>query len=181
VAPITRIASASALDSEFDAARKRGNEGLMIKNPESTYLPGRRGMAWIKLKKVAATLDVVVTSVEYGHGRRNQVLSDYTFSVRTPEGGLAVIGKAYSGLTDAEIAALTPQFQKTTVRQRGRVFDVEPLIVLEVAFDSIQPSTRHPSGFSLRFPRIVRIRSDKSPSEVDTIETASRLASLNSD
>jgi DNA ligase-1 len=181
VAPITRISSASALDNAFDAARKRGNEGLMIKNPESAYLPGRRGMAWIKLKKAAATLDVVVTSVEYGHGRRNQVLSDYTFSVRTPEGGLAVIGKAYSGLTDAELAALTPKFQKTTVRQRGRVFDVEALIVLEVAFDSIQPSTRHPSGFSLRFPRIVRIRSDKSPSEIDTIETASRMASRDPD
>ncbi len=177
VAPITRISSASALDSEFDAARKRGNEGLMIKDPESAYLPGRRGMAWIKLKKAAATLDVVVTSVEYGHGRRNQVLSDYTFSVRTSDGGLAAIGKAYSGLTDAEIAALTPQFQKTTLRQRGRVFDVEPLVVLEVAFDSIQPSTRHPSGFSLRFPRIVSIRSDKSPGEIDTIESASRLAS----
>jgi len=177
VAEVTLIESAGAIEREFDAARVRKNEGLMIKDPLSSYLPGRRGMAWIKLKKAAATLDVVVTAVEYGHGRRREVLSDYTFSVRGESGAFSKIGKAYSGLTDAEISKLTPVFQKLTIRQRGRVFDVEPCIVLEVAFDSIQASTRHSSGLSLRFPRIVRIRTDKTPDEIDTVESASRLVS----
>jgi len=175
MADVTAVTSAAALDQEFDAARQRKNEGLMIKDADSRYLPGRRGMAWIKLKKAAATLDVVVTAVEYGHGRRRGVLSDYTFSVRGENGTLATIGKAYSGLTDAEIATLTPVFQKLTIRQTGRVFDVEPRVVLEVAFDSIQASTRHRSGFSLRFPRIVRIRTDKTQDDIDSVESAARL------
>lgn len=177
MATVTVIQSAQAIDQEFDAARGRNNEGLMIKDPDSSYLPGRRGMSWIKFKKAAATLDVVVTAVEYGHGRRRGVLSDYTFSVRGENGTLATIGKAYSGLTDAEIASLTPVFQKLTIRQRGKIFEVEPRVVLEIAFDSIQPSKRHASGLSLRFPRILRIRSDKSPGDIDSIQSATRLIS----
>lgn len=168
--------SAEAIDIEFLAARQRGREGLMIKDPRSAYLPGRRGIAWVKLKKVSATLDVVVVAVEYGHGRRNQVLSDYTFAVRAENGGLVTIGKAYSGLTDAEIQGLTTRFLKLVRGQRGRVLDVDPVVVLEVAFDSIQPSTRHPSGYALRFPRIHRIRDDKSADEIDSLATAARLA-----
>lgn len=175
VAPVRIVESPDAIEAEFSAARDRRNEGLMVKDPASHYLPGRRGMAWIKFKKAAATLDVVVTSVEYGHGCRAGVLSDYTFSVLGDAGELLVIGKAYSGLTDAEIAALTPEFQKSTIRQRGRVFDVEPRVVLEIAFDSIQRSGRHASGLALRFPRIVRIRHDKTADAIDTLETALRL------
>jgi DNA ligase-1 len=152
----------------------------MIKDPESAYLPGRRGIAWVKLKKAFATLDVVVVAVEYGHGRRSQVLSDYTFAVRGDQGTLLTIGKAYSGLTDAEILMLTERFLKLVRAQRGRVLEVEPVVVLEIAFDSIQRSNRHNSGFALRFPRIHRIREDKSLQEIDTLASAARLANSES-
>lgn len=178
VLPIARAGSAEEIDVAFDAARNRNNEGLIAKSPSSHYAPGRRGMAWIKLKKAFATLDVVVVSVEYGHGRRREVLSDYTFAVRGAGDELLNIGKAYSGLTDAEIAMLTERFRKLIVRQRGRVLDVRPEVVLEVAFDSIQPSARHASGLAMRFPRIHRIRADKIAADIDTLETACRLAGL---
>jgi len=178
IVPIARAKSAAEIESSFLAARGRGNEGLIAKLPHSPYAPGRRGMAWVKLKKAFATLDVVVVSVEYGHGKRRAVLSDYTFAVRGEDGALLNIGKAYSGLTDLEIAALTGRFQDSIVRQRGRVFDVRPEIVLEVAFDSIQPSARHASGLALRFPRIHRIRDDKTVADIDTLSSARRLAGL---
>ena len=175
-----RFADASALDVEFDAARARGNEGLMIKDPSSLYKPGRRGREWLKLKKALATLDVVVTAVELGHGKRRSVLSDYTFAVRRSEtdGELLNIGKAYSGLTDVEIAEMTEWFREHTIQQfaHGRVRIVEPRIVLEVTFDRVQPSNRHKSGFALRFPRIVRLRPDKNPDEIDTLETVKQLS-----
>ena len=176
-----RFTDASALDDEFDAARARGNECLMIKDPASLYKPGRRGREWLKLKKALATLDVVVTAVELGHGKRRSVLSDYTFAVRRSEidGELLNIGKAYSGLTDVEIAEMTEWFREHTIQQfaHGRVRIVEPRIVLEVTFDQVQPSNRHKSGFALRFPRIVRLRPDKNPDEIDTLETVRTLAS----
>jgi DNA ligase-1 len=176
-----RFTDSSALDDEFDAARARGNEGLMIKDPSSFYKPGRRGREWLKLKKALATLDVVVTTVELGHGRRRNVLSDYTFAVRRSEtdGELLNIGKAYSGLTDVEIAEMTEWFRAHTVQEfaHGRVRIVEPRIVLEVTFDRVQPSKRHKSGYALRFPRIVRLRPDKKPDEIDTLETVQKLAS----
>jgi DNA ligase-1 len=175
-----RFADASALDDEFDAARARGNEGLMIKDPSSLYKPGRRGREWLKLKKALATLDVVVTAVELGHGKRRSVLSDYTFAVRRSEtdGELLNIGKAYSGLTDVEIVEMTEWFREHTIQQfaHGRVRIVEPRIVLEVTFDRVQPSNRHKSGFALRFPRIVRLRPDKNPDEIDTLETVRKLS-----
>jgi len=175
-----RFGDVSALDAEFDAARARGNEGLVIKDPSSFYKPGRRGREWLKLKKALATLDVVVTAVELGHGKRRSVLSDYTFAVRRSEadGELLNIGKAYSGLTDAEIAEMTEWFRAHTIQEfaHGRVRVVEPRIVLEVAFDRVQPSGRHKSGYALRFPRIVRLRPDKSADEIDTLETVRKLA-----
>ncbi len=175
-----RFTEAAALDDEFDEARARGNEGLMIKDPLSRYKPGRRGREWLKLKKALATLDVVVTTVELGHGKRRNVLSDYTFAVRRSETEpeLLNIGKAYSGLTDAEIAEMTEWFKAHTLQQfaHGRVRIVEPRIVLEVTFDRVQPSNRHKGGYALRFPRIVRLRPDKSPDEIDTLETVRKLA-----
>lgn len=171
---------AKLLDDEFEGARARGNEGLMIKSPESTYKPGRRGRDWLKLKRAVATLDVVVTAVEVGHGKRRHLLSDYTFAVRRSlqDEELLNIGKAYSGLTDKELTELTEWFQQHTIREfgHGRVRLVEPQIVIEVTFDRVQPSKRHKSGFALRFPRILRLRPDKSPAEVDTLETVRRLA-----
>lgn len=175
-----RFADSTALDDEFDAARARGNEGLMIKDPASFYKPGRRGREWLKLKKALATLDVVVTTVELGHGKRRGVLSDYTFAVRRSEtdGELLNIGKAYSGLTDVEIAEMTEWFREHTIQEfaHGRVRIVEPKIVLEVTFDRVQPSKRHKGGYALRFPRIVRLRPDKNVEEIDTLDTVQRLA-----
>ena len=160
----------AALDAEFALARERGNEGLMVKDPHSPYRPGRRGLEWLKVKRARPTLDVVVTAVEWGHGKRRGVLSDYTFAVR--DGDTFVnVGKAYSGLTDKEIAELTEYFKTRTVKDFGRVRLVIPDTVIEVAFDQIQRSTRHASGFALRFPRIVRLRPDKPVSDIDTLET----------
>jgi DNA ligase-1 len=175
-----RFREAAALDDEFDAARTRGNEGLMIKDPWSYYKPGRRGREWLKLKRALATLDVVVTTVELGHGKRRGVLSDYTFAVRRSENDaeLLNIGKAYSGLTDVEIAQMTEWFRGHTLQEfaHGRVRLVEPRIVLEVTFDRVQPSNRHKSGYALRFPRIVRLRPDKNVEDIDTLETVRKLA-----
>jgi DNA ligase-1 len=169
-------AGAEELDRIFAETRERGNEGLMLKNPESPYTPGRRGLSWLKLKRPLATLDCVVTAVEWGHGKRRGVLSDYTFAVRDEEGDRLVnVGKAYTGLTDAEIATMTRYFLEHTVVDHGRVRLVEPDTVVEVAFDSIQRSARHKSGFALRFPRIVRLRDDKTPKDIDTLATVEAL------
>lgn len=174
-----RVREASELDAEFDAARARGNEGLMIKDPRSSYKPGKRGREWLKLKRALATLDVVVTAVEVGHGKRRNLLSDYTFAVRRSEEDpeLLNVGKAYSGLTDVELAELTEWFRAHTLQEfaHGRVRIVEPKIVLEVTFDRVQESKRHKSGYALRFPRILRLRDDKSPEEIDTLDTVRRL------
>jgi DNA ligase 1 len=164
------------LERIFAETRERGNEGLMVKAPQSSYSPGRRGMAWLKLKRPLATLDVAVTAVEWGHGKRRGVLSDYTFAVRDEANQrLANIGKAYSGLTDAEIATMTRHFLATTVADYGHQRAVVPETVIEVAFDSIQRSNRHRSGFALRFPRIVRLRPDKPVSEIDTLARVEEL------
>src|SRR5262249_30505971 len=158
-------------------ARHRLNEGLMIKDPESSYVPGNRGMFWFKLKKELATLDVVVVGAELGHGKRNNVLSDYTFAVRDETTGkLLAIGKAYSGLTDVEIAELTEHFNQNTIADHGRYREVKPDVILEIAFNSIQPSSRHASGLALRFPRIKAIRRDKNVDSIDTLQYARELA-----
>lgn len=173
-APVFRASSPQELDQLFEAAQARGNEGLMIKDPASAYSPGRRGKSWLKLKRELATLDVVVTAVEYGHGKRIGVLSDYTFAVRDGD-RLLNIGKAYSGLTDIEIAEMTQWFLKHTIEDHGMRLVVEPKIVLEVAFNNMMCSDRHNSGYALRFPRIVRLRPDKLPEEADTIERVKEI------
>lgn len=171
-----RIRPVEALDPEFTIAKTRANEGLMIKHPDSVYTPGRRGMGWLKYKKPLEPLDVVVTGVEYGHGRRRDVLSDYTFAVRNEETGeLVNIGKAYSGLTDAEILELTAYFKENTLQSFGRFQLVKPELVIEVAFEAIQQSSRHKSGYALRFPRIVRIRTDKTPADINTLTDVARF------
>jgi DNA ligase-1 len=177
LASVRRARSAEGVEEAFGDTRRKGNEGLMVKMPKSAYLPGRRGLAWLKLKKAGATLDCVVVGAEYGHGKRKNVLSDYTFAVRDEDTGeLRVIGKAYSGLTDAEIETLTRHFLGATTRRRGRYHEVRPDVVLEIAFDRLQPSSRHDSGLAMRFPRILRIRQDKGAGEVDTLRTARRIA-----
>jgi DNA ligase-1 len=168
-APAFHASSATELDQLFEAAQARGNEGLMTKAPESVYTPGRRGKSWLKLKRELATLDVVVTAVEYGHGKRIGVLSDYTFAVWDGN-RLVNIGKAYSGLTDLEIAEMTKWFLEHKIEDQGFRLMVEPKIVLEVAFNNMMRSDRHESGYALRFPRIARLRPDKLPEDADTIE-----------
>ncbi len=175
VNPAYPIAGREELDAAFERARARGQEGLVLKRVDSVYEAARRGQAWIKVKKAFATLDVVVTAVEEGHGKRAGMLSDYTFAVRDEEGRLVDVGKAYSGLSDAEIAELGRTFESTTIERRGGKRVVEPTVVIEVGFDGVQRSKRHASGFALRFPRIHRIRTDKKPEEVDTVATVEAL------
>jgi DNA ligase 1 len=173
---LVSVDAVEALEDAFTAARARRNEGLMVKDPRSGYSPGRRGLGWLKMKKALATIDCVVVGVEVGHGKRHGVLSDYTFAVRDVEHDrLVTIGKAYSGLTDAEIAEMTQWFEAHTIQRFGRFRQVEPSVVVEVAFDVIVKSNRHQSGFSLRFPRIARLRPDKQADEVDTLESVSAL------
>jgi DNA ligase-1 len=169
-------ARASFVNERFEAARARGNEGLVFKRVDAPYLPGRRGKWWLKLKRELSTLDVAVVAVEWGNGKRAGVLSDYTFAVRADDGSLQTIGKAYSGLTDAEIAGLTPWFlqhrlppERQREKARAHEIPVEPNVVIEVAFDIVAKSQLHESGFALRFPRIVRIRDDKPVEEIDTL------------
>jgi DNA ligase-1 len=168
------VRDAAHVDELFDAARARANEGLVVKDPSSVYTPGRRGKSWLKYKKALATLDCVVTAAQWGNGRRRAMLSDLTFAVAS-DGELVNIGKAYSGLTDVEIAGMTEHFKKTTLETYGPVHRVEPTVVLEIAFDRIQESKRHKSGYALRFPRIARIRDDKSPYQISTIDEVRRI------
>ncbi len=177
-----RELTGAEVNARFEAARARGNEGLMLKRADAPYAPGRRGKWWLKLKRELSTLDVVVVAVEWGNGKRAGVLSDYTFAVRGDDGGLQAIGKAYSGLTDDEISEMTRWFldhrlplERRREKARAQEIPVEPKIVLEVAFDVIAKSNLHESGFSLRFPRIVRIRDDKPPQEIDTLERVKEI------
>ena len=174
VAPSTLCHSSDRMTELFRASLAAGHEGIVAKAPDSPYTPGRRGGYWFKLKEPFATLDVVVTAVEYGHGKRHGVLSDYTFAVRH-ENQLLNIGKAYSGLNDKEIAQLTDYFLRHTTQEEGFRRVVEPTVVIEVAFNNIQKSNRHSSGYALRFPRIERLRPDKSVAEIDTLDRVAQL------
>jgi len=174
LAPAVQLESVAQLEQAYVDARARGNEGVMLKARHSVYQPGRRGLAWLKLKRELATLDVVVTAAEYGHGKRAGWLSDYTFAVRDGD-VLRNVGKAYSGVTDAEISQLTQFFLEHTLEDYGGIRAVEPLVVFEVAFNNVMRSDRHDSGFALRFPRILRIRNDKPVSEIDTLERVAEI------
>jgi DNA ligase 1 len=175
ISPARMVESAEGIDQAYRNARARANEGVMIKAANSAYLPGRRGLAWLKLKRELATLDVVITGADYGHGRRAGLLSDYTFAVRGPQNELLNVGKAYSGVTDAEIAELTEWLKAHTVEDSGYFRTVEPIRVLEVAFNNVMRSDRHSSGFALRFPRILRVRDDKPVEEIDTLERVEEI------
>lgn len=179
LAPSRLVESADDIERAYADARARANEGVMLKAADSIYQPGRRGLAWLKLKRELATLDVVVTGAEFGHGKRAGILSDYTFAVRGPgyekTGELLNVGKAYSGLTDAEIAELSAWMKKHTLDDHGYFRTVEPLKILEVAFNNVMRSDRHASGFALRFPRIVRIRDDKPVREIDTVDRVEEI------
>jgi DNA ligase-1 len=179
LSPSRLVESAEEIDRAYAAARARANEGVMLKAANSHYQPGRRGLAWLKLKRKLATLDVVITGAEFGHGRRAGILSDYTFAVRGPAfhqtGELLNVGKAYSGLTDIEIAELSAWAMAHTLEDQGHFRIVEPLRILEVAFNNIMRSDRHASGFAMRFPRILRIRDDKPLDEIDTLDRVEEI------
>jgi DNA ligase-1 len=180
LSPAKLVESAEAIDLAYAEARARANEGVMIKSASSLYIPGRRGLAWVKLKRELGTLDVVITGAEFGHGKRAGLLSDYTFAVQGaagPDGEpmLLNVGKAYSGVTDQEIAELTGWLKAHTLEDHGHFRTVEPLRVLEVAFNNVMRSERHASGFALRFPRILRIRDDKPVGEIDTLKRVEEI------
>jgi DNA ligase-1 len=162
----------------FEKSKEIGHEGLVIKDPDSNYHPGKRGRYWIKLKRELDTIDAIIVVAEYGHGKRAGVLSDYTFAVRDDDSNvdnLRTIGKAYSGLTDHEIHQITKKLKSIMIKDEGTRIIVKPEIVLEVAFDSIQKSNRHDSGFALRFPRIKNIREDKSISDIDSLQKVKQI------
>jgi DNA ligase-1 len=171
------VKATDEIEACFEASRLRNNEGLVIKDRDSLYTPGKRGKSWLKLKRALITLDVVVIAAEYGHGKRKGLLSDYTFAVRDGE-RLATIGKAYSGITDRELHELSELFHRISIKNHGFYHTVPPQVVLEVTFDRINRSSRHNSGYSLRFPRIKAVRWDKSPEEIDTIETVENLYNM---
>lgn len=175
LSPARRFATKHEAEMAFEEARARGNEGLMFKLLASPYEFGKRGNQWLKLKRAFATLDVVVTAAELGHGKRAGLLSDVTFAVRAADGTLVNVGKAYTGLTDEEIRRMTAQLRQLTLERYANVHVVRPEIVLEIAFDSVTRSKRHKSGFALRFPRIARWRTDKPVSEIDTVARVEEL------
>jgi DNA ligase-1 len=177
LSPQHQVQSREEIDELFHAARERGNEGLLLKRRGSAYEPGKRSGAWYKVKRPYGTLDVVITAAEQGHGRRATVFSDYTFAVRAGD-EFVNVGKAYSGLTDVEIKQLTKLLRAASLDRFGRVMLVKPEIVLEVAFDGVQKSPRHKSGYALRFPRILRWRTDKGPADIDTVERVKELYNL---
>lgn len=174
LSPQTALENHEQLERMFHEARGRGNEGLIVKRRGSVYEAGKRSGSWFKIKRPYGTLDVVITAAEQGHGRRATVFSDYTFGVRSAD-GFVNVGKAYSGLTDIEIKQLTKLLRSLSVERFGRVMLVRPEIVLEVAFDGVQKSARHKSGYALRFPRILRWRHDKTPQECDAIARVQEL------
>lgn len=174
ITPISMATTADEIGVAFEASKNRRNEGLILKDPDSIYSPGRRGKLWLKLKSHLPTLDCVVTAAEFGHGKRANTLSDYTFAVWTtdpaePDARLVNIGKAYSGVTDEEIAQLTALFKSIALSDNGHTFQVPARVVMEIAFDQIQQSTRHESGYALRFPRIKTIRWDKPSDQADRL------------
>jgi DNA ligase-1 len=174
VSPQHQAGTHADIEALFAAARQRGNEGLLLKRKQSWYEPGRRTGAWQKLKRPYGTLDVVITSAEQGSGRRATVFSDYTFAVKSSN-GFVNVGKAYSGLTDSEVRDLTRVLRGASTDRFGPVMVVRPEVVLEVAFDGVQKSARHKSGYALRFPRILRWRRDKKPEDCDDLARVEAL------
>lgn len=160
----------------LDQAMSEGHEGLMAKRINSGYTPGMRGKNWLKIKPVLEPLDLAIVAAEYGYGRRHEWLSDYYLAARDPETGeFHPVGKTFKGLTDAEIIEMTKRLKELTVRrERGRIV-VLPRVVVEVAYNEIQRSPKYECGMALRFARITRLREDKAPKDVDTIQTVREI------
>ncbi|WP_254716054.1 ATP-dependent DNA ligase [Actinomadura sp. WMMB 499] len=162
----------------FDEAVARGHEGVVVKSLDTPYTAGRRGAGWIKVKP-RHTLDLVVLAVEWGHGRRSGLLSNLHLGARDPEsGGFVMLGKTFKGLTDELLAWQTRRLRELAVREDDWTVHVRPELVVEIAFDGVQRSTRYPGGIALRFARVLRYRPDKSATEADTIDTVRAVAPL---
>ncbi|WP_037672666.1 ATP-dependent DNA ligase [Streptomyces griseus] len=160
-----------AVAEEFLAGTlERGHEGVVIKALDAAYSAGRRGASWLKVKPVH-TLDLIVLAVERGHGRRTGKLSNLHLGARTADGGFAMLGKTFKGMTDAMLDWQTEYFQGLAVEDDGWVVTVRPELVVEIAYDGLQRSTRYPAGVALRFARVVRYREDKRPEDADTVES----------
>jgi len=149
---------------------KRGHEGVVLKALDAPYSAGRRGASWLKVKPVH-TLDLVVLAAEWGHGRRTGKLSNLHLGARNSDGSFAMLGKTFKGMTDAMLAWQTERLTELAVEDNGWVVTVRPELVVEIAYDGLQKSTRYPAGVTLRFARVVRYREDKSPEEADTVDT----------
>lgn len=176
---IPRIVTAdpSAAKDFFDDAVARGHEGVLVKSLDTPYTAGRRGAGWIKVKP-RHTLDLVVLAVEWGHGRRQGLLSNLHLGARDPEtGGFVMLGKTFKGLTDELLAWQTERLRELAVREDGWTVHVRPELVVEIAFDGVQQSPRYPGGIALRFARVLRYRPDKTAAEADTVQSVLSLAS----
>ncbi|MFD4609867.1 ATP-dependent DNA ligase [Streptomyces sp. NPDC058440] len=149
---------------------RRGHEGVVVKALDAAYSAGRRGASWLKVKPVH-TLDLVVLAAEWGHGRRTGKLSNLHLGARTAEGGFAMLGKTFKGMTDAMLAWQTERLRRLAVEDDGWVVTVRPELVVEIAYDGLQRSSRYPAGVTLRFARVVRYREDKRPEDADTVTT----------
>jgi DNA ligase-1 len=161
----------SQINSMYEQALQAGHEGIMIKNPGSLYLPGKRGKNWLKKKPVMETLDLVVIGAEWGYGRRTSFLGSYALACHDPDTGRFLpVGKVATGISDEQLAELTELFREHIISESGTIVEIRPHVLFEVAFEEIQKSTNYESGYALRFPRLVRVRDDKSIEEVDTLE-----------
>ncbi len=170
--------SASCIEEIYKKVLAAGHEGVMLKNPDSLYTPGKRGKNWLKLKPVMDTLDLVVIGGEWGEGRRTSFFGSYLLACRDPyTDRLLPIGRVATGITDEKLEELTAIFKDLVILETGIHVEFEPKIVFEVAFEEIQKSQNYDSGYALRFPRLVNVRSDKSVEDADTIEKVEQLYS----
>ncbi|MER6423921.1 ATP-dependent DNA ligase [Streptomyces sp. NPDC001137] len=160
----------SAAEDFLAETLERGHEGVVVKALDAAYSAGRRGASWLKVKPVH-TLDLVVLAAEWGHGRRTGKLSNLHLGARNPDGSFAMLGKTFKGMTDATLTWQTERLQELATGTNGYVVTVRPELVVEIAYDGLQKSTRYPAGVTLRFARVVRYREDKRPEEADTVET----------
>ena len=168
--PRALIADAAGAQAFLDAALAAGHEGVLVKSLESPYAAGRRGAGWLKVKP-RHTLDLVVLAAEWGHGRRRGWLSNLHLGARDPSGaGFVMLGKTFKGLTDAMLTWQTERLLALEVARDDWTVHVRPELVVEIAFDGVQPSTRYPGGVTLRFARVLRHRPDKSAAEADTLD-----------
>ncbi|MGZ4849563.1 MAG: ATP-dependent DNA ligase, partial [Halobacteriota archaeon] len=168
-----------AVAAFFTQSIDAGHEGLMAKDLSADYSPGIRGRKMVKLKETLESLDLVVIAAEYGHGRKAGWITSYELAARDEDNEQwAPVGRVSSGASDEQLKELTKQIKPLIISEHGRIVDLEPQIVLEVKFNEIQKSPNYASGYALRFPRIVRIREDKGPDDVETLERVEALYRL---